>query len=195
MGELRLESGESIRDFCLSYVTHGTLNAGRSNAVLMASVVALIPLARTPAWSTGITEMLRIDANDWLYQSWAYDAHNVGTTPGFNGDYRKALRSIKAKVLIMAGTGDLLNPEYEAREAASYITDARYVAINEARPLGHISAADHRARERPAERRDRQVPRSRDAARQADPVAIQALTLMALSLAGPANPIQWPTLR
>jgi homoserine acetyltransferase len=86
MGELRLESGESIRDFCLSYVTHGTLNAGRSNAVLMASVVALIPLARTPAWSTGITEMLRIDANDWLYQSWAYDAHNVGTTPGFNGD-------------------------------------------------------------------------------------------------------------
>jgi homoserine O-acetyltransferase len=83
----------------------------------------------------------RIDANDWLYQSWAYDAHNVGTTPGFNGDYKKALRSIKAKVLIMAGTGDLLNPEYEAREAASYITDVRYVAINETRPLGHISAA------------------------------------------------------
>jgi homoserine O-acetyltransferase/O-succinyltransferase len=307
MGDLRLESGESIRDFCISYVTHGTLNAGRSNAVLMAtaiggnhhridyligpgraldpgkyfivatdaignglttspsnskaqprmqfprfnmrdivnsthrlvteklgikklvtvtgasmggmqalqwavsypdmmhSAVALIPLARTPAWSTGITEMLRqsitsdpawnggnytsppergmrlwggwlsgtivrtpqyhealfpnnmdviehlkrtqeanwkrADANDWIYQSWAYDAHNVGTTPGFNGDYRKALRSIKAKVLIMAGTGDLLNPEYEAREAASYITDVRYVAINDTRPLGHISAA------------------------------------------------------
>jgi homoserine O-acetyltransferase len=46
----------------------------------------------------------RIDANDWLYQSWAYDAHNVGTTQGFNGDYKKALRSIKAKVLIMAGS-------------------------------------------------------------------------------------------
>ena len=33
MGDLRLESGESIRDFCISYVTHGTLNASRSNAV------------------------------------------------------------------------------------------------------------------------------------------------------------------
>ncbi len=41
----------------------------------------------------------------------------------------------------MAGTGDLLNPEYEAKEAASYITDVRYVALNETRPLGHISAA------------------------------------------------------
>lgn len=307
VGDFKLESGEVIKDFCISYVTHGTLNAAKSNAVLMVTalggnhhridyligperaldpskyfiiatdaisnglttspsnskaqprmqfprfnmrdmvnsthrlvvekfsikklvavagasmggmqglqwavsypdmvhgVVALIPLARTPAWSTGITEMLRqtiitdpawnggnyasqperamrlwsgwlsgtivrtpqyhealfpnnldviphlktaqeanwkrIDANDWIYQSWAYDTHNVGTTPGFNGDYRKALRSIKAKVLIMAGTGDLLNPEYEAREAASYITDVRYVAINDKRPLGHISAA------------------------------------------------------
>jgi hypothetical protein len=56
----------------------------------------------------------------------------------------------------MAGTGDLLNPEYEAREAASYLTDVRYVAINETRPLGHISAAG---------------------------ITIQALPLMALSLA------------
>ena len=22
------------------------------------------------------------DANDWIYQTWAYDRHNVGTTPG-----------------------------------------------------------------------------------------------------------------
>ena len=89
----------------------------------------------------------RIDANDWIYQSWAYDTHNVGTTPGFNGDYKKALRSVKARVLIMAGSGDLLNPEYEAKEAASYITDVRYVALNELRPMGHVSAAGISARE------------------------------------------------
>ena len=71
----------------------------------------------------------------------------VGTTPGFNGDYKKALRAIKAKVLVMAGSGDLLNPEYESKEAASYITDVRYVALNETRPMGHVSAAGISARE------------------------------------------------
>ena len=59
-----------------------------------------------------------MDARDWIYQSWAYDQHNVGTTPGFNGDYDRALKSIKAKTLILAGEGDLLNPEANAKEAA-----------------------------------------------------------------------------
>ena len=31
------------------------------------------------------------DANDWIYQTWAYEKHDVGTTPGFNGDTEKAL--------------------------------------------------------------------------------------------------------
>jgi homoserine O-acetyltransferase len=83
----------------------------------------------------------RMDAVDWIYQSWAYDQHNVGTTPGFNGDYARALRAIKAKTLILAGTTDLLNPEYEAMQAASYIGDVRYVTINAQRPLGHLSGA------------------------------------------------------
>jgi homoserine O-acetyltransferase/O-succinyltransferase len=309
MGELKLESGEAIKDFCISYVTHGTLNAGKTNAILMVtaiggnhhridyligpgraldpakyfiiatdaignglstspsnskaqprmqfpkfnlrdmvasqrrlvaeklgiaklvtvigasmggmqalqwavshpdmmhSVVPIIPLGRTPAWTAGVLEMLRqsimadprwnggnyssaqppeqgmrlwagwlsgvivrtpgyqesaypnaqdaigylkgvqdggwrrMDAADWIYQSWAYDAHNLGTTPGFNGDYHRALKSIKAKTLILAGTGDLLNPEYEAMEAAHYINDVRYVAINPQRPMGHVSGA------------------------------------------------------
>jgi len=309
MGELKLEGGQAIRDFCISYVTHGTLNAAKSNAILMvtaisgnhhridyligpgraldpskyfiiatdaignglttspsssksqpmvqfprfnirdmvasqqrlvsekfgiqklvtvigasmggmqalqwgvshpdmtASLVPIIPLGRTPAWTTGVLEMTRqsimadpkwkggnyarseppeqgmrlwagwlsgvivrtpayqefqypnsqdeigflkgamdggwkrIEAIDWVYQTWAYDAHNVGTTPGFNGDYHRALRSIKAKTLILAGTGDLLNPEYEAMEAAHYIPDVRYVAINDRRPMGHLSGA------------------------------------------------------
>ena len=307
LGDFKLESGEAIKDFSISFVTHGTLNANKSNAILMVtaiggnhhridyligagraldpakyfiiatdaianglttspsnsksqpgmkfpkfnmrdmvnsqyrlltekfginklvtvigasmggmqalqwavsypnamdSVVPIIPLGRTPAWSTGIIEMLRqtimadpawqdgnytsqpergmrlwggwlsgtivrtpqyhealfpnnfdvipylkaaqeanwkrIDANDWIYQSWAYDQHNVGTTPGFNGDYHRALKSIKAKTLILAGSGDLLNPEMEAREAAAYIADVRYVAINPTRPMGHLSGA------------------------------------------------------
>src|SRR5438105_14288244 len=39
MGELKLESGQPIRDFCISYVTHGTLNAAKSNAVLMVTAI------------------------------------------------------------------------------------------------------------------------------------------------------------
>jgi homoserine O-acetyltransferase/O-succinyltransferase len=309
MGDLKLENGQAIRDFCISYVTHGTLNASKSNAVLMAtaiagnhhridyligpgraldparyfiiatdaignglttspsnskaqphmqfprfnirdmvasqyrlvtekfgiqklvtvigasmggmqalqwavshpempaSVVAIIPLGRTPAWTTNMLELTRqaimldpawkggdyaadappergmrmwarllfgdivrtpqqmqadfpnnmdvirwqngladtfwkrIDARDWVYQTWAYDEHNLGTTPGFGGDYYKALKSIKAKTLILAGEGDLLNPEANAREAAEYIPDARYVTLKTRLPLGHWSGA------------------------------------------------------
>src|SRR5947207_8668441 len=39
MGDLKLESGEVIRDFAISYVTHGTLNAKRSNAILMVTAL------------------------------------------------------------------------------------------------------------------------------------------------------------
>ena len=305
IGDLTLESGEVIKDFAISYVTHGTLNAQKSNAILMVtaisgnhhrldfligpgkaldptkyfivctdaignglttspsnsqsqprmkfprfvmrdmvtsqqklmehlgikrvlavvgpsmggmqalqwgvshpdfmdSLVALVPLAKTPAWSVVVMEASRkaimldpawnggnytsppangirlwrdilgflaarspemyryqfqnqadvlswlktqedaqiplFDANDWIYQTWAYDAHDVGTTPGMNGDYVKALRAIKAKTLIMTGRKDLLNPEWEALEAARYIRDVRTVPINPDSVTGHFAA-------------------------------------------------------
>jgi homoserine O-acetyltransferase/O-succinyltransferase len=322
LGDLKLESGETIKDFSISYVTHGSLNAAKSNAILMvtaiggnhhrmdyligpgraldparyfiictdaignglstspsnskaqprtqfpkfnmrdmvnsqqrlvaekfgisklvtvigasmggmqalqwgvsypdmmSSIVPIIPLGRTPAWTTGVLEMLRqsimadprwkgglyaaneppeqgmrlwagwlsgvivrtpvyqesqypnaqdaigylkgvadsgwrrMDALDWVYQSWAYDQHNLGTTPGFNGDYHRALKSIKAKTLILAGSTDLLNPEYEAMEAARYINDVRYVAINPIRPMGHVSGAGISAPENETQNRE-----------------------------------------
>ena len=323
LGDFKLESGETLRDFSISYVTHGTLNADRSNAILvvtaiggnhhrvdyligpgraldpsryfiiatdaignglttspsnsklqprmqfprfnirdmvnsqqrlvsekfgirklvsvvgasmggmqalqwavsypdmMQSVVPIIPLARTPAWTTGVLEMLRqsimtdprwkggnyaaseppeqgmrlwagwlsgvivrtpvyqeelypkggedelrylkgvqdagwkrMDATDWIYQSWAYDQHDVGTTRGFNGDYKRALGSIKARTLILAGSNDLLNPEYEAMQAARQIKDVRYVAINDQRPLGHLSGAGATAPENEVQNRE-----------------------------------------
>jgi len=306
MGDLKLESGEAIKDFAISYVTHGTLNATKSNAILMVTaltgnhhrldfligpgkaldtskyfiiatdaignglttspsnstqqprmkfpkfgmrdmvesqrrllkeklgidhvvavvgpsmggmqalqwgvshpdfmdgLVALVPLARTPAWSIVITEATRkaimldpawnqgnytsipeggvrvwrdvlgfaaarspewyrdqfprpldvlpwlkaqedavlnvFDPNNYIYQSWAYDAHDVGATPGIGGDYAKALRSIKAKTLIMTGVKDLLNPEWEAHEAARHIADVRTVTINPQSVTGHMAA-------------------------------------------------------
>jgi homoserine O-acetyltransferase len=305
-GELKLESGAVIKDFSISYVTHGTLNAAKSNAILvvtavggnhhrvdfmigpgkaldpdkyfiistdaianglttspsnsvaqprmafprfgirdmvqsqyrlvkekfgierlvavvgpsmggmqtlqwgvsypdmMDGLVALVPLARTPAWTVAVLEATRkaimldpawkggaytavpeqgvrlwrdilnllaartpdlysdqfqngldalpflkaqedavlkaFDANDWLYQTWAYETHDVGTTPGYNGDLVKALRAIKAKTLILNGTKDLLNPEFEPREAARYIRDVRVLTISPGTVTGHAAA-------------------------------------------------------
>jgi homoserine acetyltransferase len=39
MGTLKLESEEVIQDFVLSYVTHGTLNTTKSNAILLATAL------------------------------------------------------------------------------------------------------------------------------------------------------------
>lgn len=308
-GELKLDSGSTIRDFSISYVTHGVLNAEKSNAILvvtaiggnhhrldyligpgraldpkkyfiiatdaignglttspsnstlqpkmqfprfgmrdmvssqyrlvtehfgirrlraivgasmggmqalqwavshpqaMDAIVPIVPLGRTPPWTMGVLEMLRqsimldpkwqggnyaveqppeqgmrlwagwlsgvivrtpaahkkqfaqprdvqtflkttedggwkrMDAVDWVYQSWAYDDHDVGATPGLNNNYAAALQSIKAKTLILAGVGDLLNPEPEAVEAAGLIPGARFESINPPNVFGHASAA------------------------------------------------------
>ena len=40
MGDFKLESGELIKDFSISYVTHGKLNANKSNAILMLTAIS-----------------------------------------------------------------------------------------------------------------------------------------------------------
>ncbi len=80
------------------------------------------------------------DATDYLYQSSAYDAHDVGTTPGFGGDTAAALASIVAKVLILAPPLDLFNPAQSGRRAAAAIPGARFVEI--ASVQGHAAAAN-----------------------------------------------------
>ena len=305
-GDLKLESGEVIRDFSISYVTHGQLNDKKSNAILMVTaisgnhhrldfligpgkaldtdkyfivctdaianglstspsnskaqprmqfpkfairdmvqsqyrlmkeklgidhivavvgpsmggmqvlqwgvshpdymdtLVAMVPLAKTPAWTVAVLEASRkaimnddawkdgnyeappergirlwrdilsllsartpdmysaqfkngmdvlpwmesqetaliraLDANDWIYQTWAYERQDVGTTPGFNGDTAKALASIKAKTLILTGTKDLLNPEFEPIEAGKNIAGARMMTISPGTGTGHAAA-------------------------------------------------------
>jgi len=171
----------------------------------MQAIIPIIPLAKTPAWTTGVLEMLRqsimtdpvyqggkydkpveqgmrlwsgwlsgvivrtpayqeqlnptpaaeieylkkvqdggwkrMDANDWIWQSRAYDRHDVGQTKGFDNNTAAALRSIKAKTLILAGTGDLLNPESDAKSTAKLIPGAKYITINDRLPMGHLSGA------------------------------------------------------
>src|SRR5947209_19039124 len=40
IGDFTLESGELIKDFAISYVTHGTLNVKKSNAILMVTAIS-----------------------------------------------------------------------------------------------------------------------------------------------------------
>jgi homoserine O-acetyltransferase/O-succinyltransferase len=309
-GDLKLEGGEAIKDFSISYVTHGTLNEKKSNAILMTSsiagnhhridfligpgkaldtnryfiiatdaignglstspsnsktqhgtafphftirdmvesqyrlvrekfgithllavsgasmggmqtvqwgvshpemmtaLIALTPMARTPAWSVAVNEATRkalmadaeyndgnytkqpekgwrawvdvlltlatrtpdglkaeysngldvvkwikgfedtwlkggFDANNWIWQTWAYDRHDVGRTPGFNGDTIKALESIKAKAILMNAPGDLYNPTAEAANDAKHIAGARYILIPSMQ--GHFAASPAKA--------------------------------------------------
>ncbi|MCA6111120.1 alpha/beta fold hydrolase [Bradyrhizobium cenepequi] len=80
------------------------------------------------------------DPLDWIYQSWAYDAHDVGTTPGFDGDTAAALRTIKTPTLLLVPALDLYNPVDDAIEAARSIPDATLVRLDG--NAGHAVAAD-----------------------------------------------------
>jgi homoserine O-acetyltransferase/O-succinyltransferase len=181
-----------------------TLQWGVSHPEMMTALIALTPMARTPAWSVAVNEATRkaliadadydngdytkqpekgwrawvdvlltlatrtpdglkaeypngldvvnwikgfednwlkggFDANNWIWQTWAYDRHDVGTTPGFNGDTTKALESIKAKAVLMNAPGDLYNPTAEAAEDSKHIPGAEYIVIPSLQ--GHFAAS------------------------------------------------------
>jgi homoserine O-acetyltransferase len=79
------------------------------------------------------------DPFDWCWQSFAYDAHDVGATPGFGGDTERALRSIRARALVLAPAEDLYNPAFAARELAGLIPRCQFVEL--AGHDGHSSAS------------------------------------------------------
>ncbi|HVI22027.1 MAG TPA: alpha/beta fold hydrolase [Myxococcales bacterium] len=172
------------------------------------AVIALTPMARTPAWSVAVTEATRkalladpaydkgnytkqpeagwraeidilfglatrapdgmkakfpsaldvipwmkgledaqlkagFDANDWMYQTWAYDRFDISTTPGkpFNGDLAAALKSIRAHTIVLHDRLDLLNPVEEAKEAAEGIPGAKFYLLPFDPPAGHFTAS------------------------------------------------------
>src|SRR5581483_12095358 len=98
-----------------------------------------------PADLHGWTETLRrqwlvdgFDAHDFIYQSRAYDMHDVGATPGFHG-VASALASIVAQALILTPPLDLYNPVEDARLAAASIRGATHREIPSKQ--GHQSAS------------------------------------------------------
>jgi homoserine O-acetyltransferase len=61
------------------------------------------------------------DANNLILQMRTWEENDVGATPGFGGDVRKALGSIKAQVLYMPSATDLYFPVTDARYEAAFI--------------------------------------------------------------------------
>jgi homoserine O-acetyltransferase/O-succinyltransferase len=69
------------------------------------------------------------DANNLILQMRTWEQHDVGATPGFGGDLRKALGSIKAQVLYMPSATDLYFPVTDARYEAPFIPHCTLLPI------------------------------------------------------------------
>jgi homoserine O-acetyltransferase len=69
------------------------------------------------------------DANDLILQCRTWEHHDVGTTPGFNGDTERALRSIKVPFLYMPSETDLYFPVGDARYEAGFMPNVLLVPI------------------------------------------------------------------
>jgi homoserine O-acetyltransferase len=69
------------------------------------------------------------DANNLILQMRTWEQHDVGKTPGFDGDVERALRSIKIPVLYMPSETDLYFPVGDARYEAQFIPHVTFAPI------------------------------------------------------------------
>jgi homoserine O-acetyltransferase len=71
----------------------------------------------------------RGDANDYILQARTWERHDVGMTPGFNGDVERALKSIKVPFLYMPSETDLYFPIGDARYEQAFIPTVKFMPI------------------------------------------------------------------
>jgi homoserine O-acetyltransferase len=69
------------------------------------------------------------DANDMILQARTWEKHDVGSTPGFDGDVEKALRSIKVPFLYMPSETDLYFPLTDAKYEAQFMSTVTLMPI------------------------------------------------------------------
>ena len=69
------------------------------------------------------------DANNLILQMRTWEHHDVGNTPGFNGDVEKALRSIKVPFLYMPSETDLYFPLGDAKYEAAFMPTVTFMPI------------------------------------------------------------------
>jgi homoserine O-acetyltransferase len=122
-----------------------------AHAALMGALLSRTPMAvaevATDAQSalewldavTGVYTAAGFDAHDYLYQSWAYEAHDVESTPGLKG---AALEALDMPALILAPPLDLFNPHQCAQKIAGQIPGAQLLEIPSLQ--GHGAASSGR---------------------------------------------------
>lgn len=69
------------------------------------------------------------DPNNLILHARTWQRHDVGNTPGFDGDHQKALRSIAARVLYMPCQTDLYFPIGDAEYERQFLKDVSFVPI------------------------------------------------------------------
>ena len=69
------------------------------------------------------------DANNLILQARTWERHDVGGTPGFDGDVEKALRSIKVPFLYMPSETDLYFPIGDARYEQAFMPSVTFAPI------------------------------------------------------------------
>ena len=72
---------------------------------------------------------LQCDANNLLSQARTWQTHNVGDSPGFDGDWQKALSTVSAKVMLMPSQTDLYFPPEDSRAEADCLQNVIYRPI------------------------------------------------------------------
>lgn len=80
-----------------------------------------------------------MDALDWLYQSRAYEAHDVGLTPSCDTDTVTALGRVQSRTLLLSAPFDLFNPFECAQDAGRAIAGARVITLPTNQ--GHLGAS------------------------------------------------------
>jgi homoserine O-acetyltransferase len=79
------------------------------------------------------------DANNLILQMRVWERHDVGTTPGFGGDVKRALHAIEVPVLYMPSASDLYFPSGDARYEAQFIPHVQLAPIESL--WGHTAGA------------------------------------------------------
>ena len=87
-------------------------------------------------WDNLFTRIARQDARDIYYQLDAWVNYDISARPEFKGDVARALRSIKAKTLIISATHDELIHESEFAMPDKYIPRSTRLNLNS--PAGHL---------------------------------------------------------
>ena len=72
---------------------------------------------------------LKKDANNLLTMLWTWQNGNIGNTPGFDGNFEKAIGAIKAKAIVMPAEMDLYFPPEDNEAEVKLMPNAEFCAI------------------------------------------------------------------